>query len=117
GPEARPPHEWMRHGSFLAFRRLRQDVAAFRRFVAAQAAVATAQLGQPVNPAELQAWIVGRWPDGTPLARSPAGPDPAVAADDMAVNFFGILEDEPAVTVLEDGVRRQVAGAPGDRTG
>jgi Dyp-type peroxidase family len=117
GPESRPSHEWMRHGSFLAFRRLRQDVAAFRQFAATQAVSATAHLGRPVSAAELQAWIVGRWPDGSPLARSPEAPDPKTAADDMAVNFFGILEDEPDATVLQDSVRRQVAGAPGDRTG
>jgi Dyp-type peroxidase family len=117
GPEAVPPHPWMRDGAFLAFRRLRQDVAAFRRFAAARAAAASQALGRPVSAAEVQAWIVGRWPDGTPLVREPAGPNPAVSGDDMAVNFYGFLAAEPDATVVRDGARRAVPGAPADPTG
>jgi Dyp-type peroxidase family len=117
GPEAVPPHPWMRDGSFLAFRRLRQDVAAFRRFAAAQAAAVAQALGRLVSPAEVQAWIVGRWPDGTPLVRDPAGPNPAVSGDDMAVNFYGFLGAEPDATVVRDGARRVVPGAPADSDG
>lgn len=50
------------HGTFNAFRVLAQDVAGFRRYIAAEAE----KLG--VEPELLRAKICGRWPDGTPLA-------------------------------------------------
>src|SRR5262245_40983309 len=117
GVEAVPPHPWMRNGSFLVFRRLRQDVAEFRRFAAAQAEAASAQLGRAVSPVEFQAWVVGRWPDGTPVSRSPGAPSAATAGDEMAVNFFGHAAEEPEVGVVVDGVRRSVGGCPADPAG
>jgi Dyp-type peroxidase family len=117
GLEAIPPHPWMRHGSFLAFRRLRQDVGEFRRFAVAQAVAASTRLGRAVSADEVQAWVVGRWPDGTPVARSPGGPDAATATDEMAVNFFASVDEEPAAVVVEDGVRRTVLGCPADAGG
>ncbi len=116
GPVLEPPHAWMRNGSFLIFRRLRQDVAAFRAFARAQAPLVSAALGREVSPELLQAWIVGRWPDGTPLVRSPERPDPELAADDDALNFFSFALEEPdADALLRDG--RVVPGAPGDPHG
>ncbi len=120
GPEpgaiAEPPQAWMRNGSFLVFRRLRQDVAAFRAFAREQAPLVSQALRRAVSPELLQAWIVGRWPDGTPLVRSPEAPDPAVAGDDDAVNFFSFaLEDKDQDARLRDGV--VVPGAAGDPQG
>ena len=53
-----------RNGTFVVYRKLKMDTAAFRRFVASQDAY-------PGGPDLLAAKIVGRWPDGTPLAISP----------------------------------------------
>ena len=114
GPEAVPPHEWMRNGSYLVFRRLRQDVLAFRAFVADGAAQATARLGRAVPETEFAGWVVGRWPDGTPLDRSPGGPNPAVAADDDQVNFFAYGTDEPDAEVVDGSQSRVVPGCPAD---
>lgn len=50
------------HGTFNAFRVLAQDVAGFRRYIAAEAG----RLG--IDPKLLMAKMCGRWPDGTPLA-------------------------------------------------
>jgi Dyp-type peroxidase family len=60
---------WARHGSYLAFLELQQHVAAFREATRAEAA----RLG--ISQDELQAWLVGRRQDGTPL--SPAAPRPS----------------------------------------
>ena len=68
-----------RNGTFVAYRKLHMDTAAFRRFVR--------DAGYPGGPEALAAKIVGRWPDGTPLARS-SRPDPAVP-----INDFGYRDD------------------------
>lgn len=60
--------EWMRDGSFVVFRRLRQDVAAFRAFIEGQSTA----LGMP--PEQLRAKLVGRWDSGAPLDRVPGVP-------------------------------------------
>ena len=57
-----------RNGTFVVYRKLQMDVAAFRRYVAAQARATRAARTL------LAAKIVGRWPDGTPLALSPDAP-------------------------------------------
>jgi len=117
GPMATPPHPWMRNGSFLAFQRLRQDVAAFKGFANAEAARVSQVLGREVSPQELEAWLVGRWPDGSPLVRAPAAPDPELAADKLAINFFGYAGAEPDAKVLEGGMEKLVAGSEGDNAG
>jgi Dyp-type peroxidase family len=75
-----------RNGTFVVYRKLAMDTAAFRRFVEAQ--------DYPGGPRQLAAKIVGRWPDGTPLAVSPDAPDAAVSGDPLRINAFG-YEDDP----------------------
>jgi Dyp-type peroxidase family len=88
--------EWTRNGSFLVFRRLRQDVATFRSELARLADVAG------VSSELLAAKLVGRWPGGTAMARSTTGDEPDPMADRMAVNFFGFDRDLPAIGVSAD---------------
>ncbi len=80
-----PPFD--RNGTFMVYRKLAMDVAALRRFLAHH--------GErfPGGPERLAAKIVGRWPDGTPLARSPDRPDPALAANPHAINDFSYKND------------------------
>ena len=75
-----------RNGTFVVYRKLAMDVAAFRRFIASQDAY-------PGGPNLLAAKIVGRWPDGTPLAVSPERPDGAVSSDPLRINDFGYKDD------------------------
>lgn len=117
GPVAKPPAPWMQNGSFMVYRRLQQHVDRFRHFAAAQAPGISAKLGREVTPAEVEALLVGRWPDGTPLVRSPHGPDPLMADDDDQVNFFGFASDEADALVADLGVRRTVPGAVADDNG
>jgi Dyp-type peroxidase family len=82
-----PAAPFDRNGTFAVYRKLHMDVAAFRRFVAA------AGREFPGGPELLAAKIVGRWPDGTPLARSPDAPDPALAGDPATINDFAYKSD------------------------
>jgi Dyp-type peroxidase family len=82
-----PAGGWATNGSYVVLRKLYQDVAAFRALVHEQGR------DYPGGPDLLAAKIVGRWPDGTPLALSPDGPDPALADDPARINDFRFADD------------------------
>ncbi len=86
-PSAPPPDELSCNGSFVVFRKLRQNVAAFRAMLA--------KADDLYSGAEemLAAKIVGRWRDGTPLDLSPDAPDPAIAGDEQRNNDFSYGDD------------------------
>jgi Dyp-type peroxidase family len=86
-PAAPTPDELAANGSFLVYRKLREDVAAFRAQLAAGARL------YPGGEDRLAAKIVGRWRDGTPLDVSPSQPDPAVVADKNRNNAFSYTDD------------------------
>ena len=101
GPLARSGPAWTVDGSYLVFRRLRQDVAGFRSFVAAAAAA------QGVSTDQLGAKLVGRYPSGAPLARTedqpedldttagdPSAADPSLL-DPERISNFEFAEDDP----------------------
>jgi Dyp-type peroxidase family len=95
-----PP--WAALGSYLVCRRLRQDVPAFWRF-----AIDTANtLGMPVT--YLASLLVGRWPSGAPVMRTPAADNAALAADIWANNHF-IFNDHTRPSML-----RPIPGYAGD---
>ena len=59
---------WAKNGSYMVFRRLRQDVVEFRHTVQAGAA-ALAPVLNPMSEALFAAELVGRWPGGSNLVR------------------------------------------------
>jgi len=67
--------------TFMVVRKLAQDVAGFRRYTEA----AATRLDR--DPAWLAAKMVGRWQNGSSLARYPDGPGPAAAVDRKASHF------------------------------
>jgi len=83
---AAPLAPFERNGTFVVYRKLAMDTAAFRRYMAAR--------HYPGGADQLAAKIVGRWPDGTPLARSPDSPDAALSSDSRRINDFG-YDDDP----------------------
>jgi len=87
GPIAQAGPAWAVDGSFLVFRRLRQDVGAFRAFVRQ----AADQLGR--DPAFVGAKLVGRWASGAPILRAPEADNRALADDDCANNNFEFAEE------------------------
>lgn len=93
-PRALPqPAELARNGSFLVFRKLHQDVARFRAFLAQQAKVL-----RGADTHENREWIasrmVGRWRDGTPVALSPDREDRALADDWKRTLDFDYSDDK-----------------------
>jgi Dyp-type peroxidase family len=76
------------NGSYITFRKLRQDVAGFRRFLRDNS--------DKVGDEELlAAKLMGRWRSGAPLALAPDRDDPALGADRGRNNAFLYDRDDP----------------------
>jgi Dyp-type peroxidase family len=105
---------WAEDGSFLVFRRLRQDVHAFHSFLHDHAA----ELG--VTPEALGARLAGRWASGAPTVRAPDADDPSLGDDDCANNNFE-FQDETTWTQNPRGPDqcedKTHPPSPGDKTG
>lgn len=86
-PPPAPPAPFDRETTFVVLRKLRQDVAAFRAQIAREAE----RVG--LDAETLAARLVGRWPDGSPLALRPHGPDARLGNDPVAANDFGYADD------------------------
>jgi Dyp-type peroxidase family len=93
---------WAALGSYLVCRRLRQDVPAFWKF----AIGAAAALGIPSQ--KFASLLVGRWPSGAPIMRTPAADNAALAGDEWANNHF-IFDDNTRPSML-----RPIPGYGGD---
>ena len=97
--------EWARNGSYLVFRRLTQDVPAFWDFAARCAQ------SHGADPVHFASMMVGRWPSGAPVSRTPYADDVALAGDEFAHNHFQFDDDTrqwmPSAELSE-------AGYPGD---
>jgi len=90
GPE---PFELRVNGTFLVFRKLYQDVGAFRRYLATAAkSLYGSEDADQQN--RVAARMMGRWPSGCPLDLSPDKDDPAIAADPHRRNNFTYEGDE-----------------------
>ncbi|MFD8993445.1 Dyp-type peroxidase [Streptomyces abikoensis] len=77
-----------RNGSYAAFRKLHQDVAAFRRYLRDNSA-------GPEDEELIAAKIMGRWRSGAPLALAPQHDDPALGADPHRRNTFLYEQNDP----------------------
>jgi Dyp-type peroxidase family len=76
-----------RNGTYVVFRKLHQRVAAFRRYLRANAKDAA-------DEELLAAKMMGRWRSGAPLALCPLHDDPALGSDDRRNNAFQYREDD-----------------------
>ncbi len=94
--------KWAARGSYLVVRRLHQDVKTFYNFVESAAA------GLGMNAAKFAAMLVGRWPSGAPLLRSPGADNPALGDDGFANNHF-LFDDDTRPSDL-----RAIPGYTGD---
>lgn len=74
------------NGTYLVFRKLRTDVAAYRRYLRERAR-------DREEERLLAAKMVGRWPSGAPLAMTPDADDPQLGADPSRNNSYGYRED------------------------
>jgi Dyp-type peroxidase family len=76
------PEVLVRNGTYAVYRKLRQNVAAFRGFLAAHP-----------DGELLSAKLMGRWPSGAPLALSPQVDDPQLGDDRHRNNDFDYADD------------------------
>ena len=79
-PEDPRRHDLGMNGTYLVFRQLSQDVPGFWRFVD-QATRSRNGLPDPQARTRLASKMVGRWPSGTPLVKSPDADNPAMVGD------------------------------------
>ena len=114
GPIAQAERPWMKHGSFLVYRRLRQDVGGFWRSMVAASHFLSALPGfSGLTPESLASQLVGRRPDGAPLSRlqGQAGVGPRLGSDPCANNDFLFDADTPPLPGDEAGRRFPTAQA------
>lgn len=86
-PSAPHPEILGRNGTYVAFRKLYQDVAAFRRYLRDNAS-------SPEDQELLAAKMMGRWRSGAPLALCPVHDDPELGADPARHNAFQFRGDD-----------------------
>ena len=86
-PSPAPPEPFGHNGTFVVWRKLRQDVAQFRTWVHEQAS----SLG--MDESLLRAKLVGRWDDGTPLALVLRARTPRIASDGDRRDAFDYRDD------------------------
>jgi Dyp-type peroxidase family len=80
---------WAKNGSFLVFRRLRQNVSAFNQFIEDQVKnLNSIQEFAGITAERLGAMLVGRWRSGAPLLRTPNMDDPSLGTAKYSNNAF-----------------------------
>lgn len=77
-----------KNGTYVAFRKLHQRVAAFRQYLKANSST-------PQEEDFLAAKMMGRWQSGAPLALCPMRDDPELGADPKLNNDFLYQDDDP----------------------
>ncbi|MFG6200931.1 Dyp-type peroxidase [Nonomuraea sp. JJY05] len=97
GDERLPGPHWSRNGSYLAFRRLRQDVPAFRAFLEESA---RRLLPWEITAQKIGADVVGRWPSGAPVARTPGKDIPELGVDRLRNDYFEFGSDARALVLI-----------------
>jgi Dyp-type peroxidase family len=75
-----------RNGTLVSFRKLHSQVAAFRRFLKANAT-------STMSAEFLAAKMVGRWPSGAPLMLAPEQDVPELGSDLQQMNNFSYAQD------------------------
>jgi Dyp-type peroxidase family len=80
------PDELRHNGTFVAFRKFHMDVAAFRKYLRAQASSSEEE-------ELLAAKMVGRWRSGAPLVLTPDHDDPTLGGDANRNNDFSYADD------------------------
>lgn len=102
GPDADLTPDWIEDGSFLVFRRLRQDVGLFWRTMRALAEQLASMPGfGGMTDEKLASQLVGRWTSGAPFNRTPKHDDPALGKEPRANNYFYLDSDTPSLPIKD----------------
>jgi Dyp-type peroxidase family len=100
GPTEPASPAWALNGSFLVYRRLAQDVQGFWRAIRSEADRLSKLPGfQGLDAVELASKLVGRWPSGAPVSRTPDRDDPKLGEDRLANNHFRFDSDTPPLAL------------------
>ncbi len=100
GQQLDPVPDWTRNGSFLVFRRLRQDVGLFWRTMRDKAGELAGLPGfDGMSDEKLASRIVGRWMSGAPVDRVPDADNPSLGSERLANNQFRFASDTPRLPV------------------
>lgn len=95
--------KWLKNGSLLVFRRLRQDVVGFHSFLRHEAArLASTSDFTTIRAMRLGAMLIGRWQSGAPVMRTPLIDLPALGLDAVLANDFGFMTDAVAPKYLPE---------------
>ena len=87
------PDVLAKNGSFLVYRKLRQDVAAFRAFLREQSERLWGSDAGALGIERLASKLVGRWRSGCPVMHAPLVDNPAIATDWARNNDFRYASD------------------------
>ncbi len=96
GTQTPEPFELRRNGTYVVFRKLYQDVAAFRRYLATAAKSIYGSDDQS-HQELVAAKMMGRWRSGCPVDLSPEKDDAVIAADPHRRNNFNYEGDDEGV--------------------
>jgi Dyp-type peroxidase family len=96
GTQTPEPFELRLNGTYMVFRKLYQDVAAFRRYLGS-AAKSLYGSDDQYHQDLVAAKMMGRWRSGCPLDLSPEKDDLAIAADPERRNNFTYAGDDEGV--------------------
>jgi Dyp-type peroxidase family len=86
---------WLKNGSLLVFRRLKQNVTGFTRFVNEIAASIPGMTSDRMG-----ALLVGRWKSGAPIMRTPLTENLALGSCPLASNDFRFMANSPPPVFL-----------------
>lgn len=107
GPPATATPAWTRNGSFLVYRRLRQNVGLFWRTMREQAERLAMLPGfAGIKGERLASLLVGRWESGAPINRVPKADDRALGRNPLANNHFRFDSETPRLKLTEGHVDR-----------
>lgn len=105
--------DWAVNGSYLVVRRLVQDVGGFWAFMRLEAArLAALPDFAGMDPIKLASLLVGRWPSGAPIMRTPDHDDSQLGMD----NAFGFAHASTPIPVTQ-GPADTLPQAPADPDG
>jgi Dyp-type peroxidase family len=119
GPINLPGPRWSRNGSYVVYRRLRQDVAGFWSFINDEAEKLRSKPGFEQWTADrLAAAIVGRWRSGAPLLRAAHADNETLGLDRQANNIFGYATDAGTLDLTDGSTTNdRRPNAPADPVG
>ncbi len=83
-----PKLPWMKNGSFMVFRRLKQLAPEFDQFLL------DAAKALQMDPVILGARMVGRWKSGAPMELTPSQDDMTIGGDPQKNNNFDFRDDQ-----------------------